>query len=226
MLGELHPQALRIAELLRARGEKLAVADGATGGLIMASLLTVPGALDFFVGGGVVYSFRARDVLLAQPREAYKGMRGASEDYALLQARAIRGNFHADWGLAERGSVGGGSTHPTGAPARRSRTTDRGLREALQPPTLPREPRQRNACRCLLRQGTRDHQTTRKDQAKDTRISALATPQARRLNIKTTKQHEAYTPYAYAASGAKCSDEGHLSRGKAGLVPPRPTATA
>lgn len=117
MLDELHPQALRIAELLRARGERLAVADGATGGLIMASLLTVPGALDFFVGGGVVYSFRARDVLLAQPREAYKGMRGASEDYALLQARAIRDNFHADWGLAESGSVGGGSTHPTGAPA-------------------------------------------------------------------------------------------------------------
>ena len=117
MLVETNPQALRIAELLRARGEKLAVADGATGGLIMASLLTVPGALDFFVGGGVVYSFRARDVLLAQPQEAYKGMRGASEDYALLQARAIRDNFHADWGLAESGSVGGGSTHPTGAPA-------------------------------------------------------------------------------------------------------------
>lgn len=114
-LSDLHPQALRIATLLRARGETIAVADGATGGMIMASLLTVPGALDFFVGGGVVYSFRARDVLFAQPREAYKGMRGASEAYALLQARSIRDNFEADWGLAESGSVGGGSKHPTGA---------------------------------------------------------------------------------------------------------------
>ena len=119
MLSDLHPQASRIAELLRARGEKIAVADGATGGLIAASLLTVPGALDFFVGGGVVYSFRARDVLFDQPREAYKGMRGASEDYALLQARSIRDNFHSVWGLAESGSVGG-STHPTGAPAGQS----------------------------------------------------------------------------------------------------------
>ena len=118
-LAEFHPQALRIAALLRARGEKVAVADGATGGMIAASLLTVPGALDFFVGGGVVYSFRARDVLFDLPREAYKGMRGASEDYALLQARAIRDNFHAEWGLAESGSVGG-STHPSGAPAGRS----------------------------------------------------------------------------------------------------------
>lgn len=116
MIDEMHPQALRIAGLLRARGETIAVADGATGGLIASSLLTVPGALDFFVGGGVVYSFRARDVLFALPREAYAGMRGASEDYALLQARAIRDNFGADWGIAESGSVGG-SSHPGGAPA-------------------------------------------------------------------------------------------------------------
>ena len=119
MLEETHPQALRIATLLRARGEKIAVADGATGGMIAASLLTVPGALDFFVGGGVVYSLRARDVLFDLPREAYRGMRGASEDYALLQARAVRDNFGAEWGIAESGSVGG-STHPSGAPAGRS----------------------------------------------------------------------------------------------------------
>lgn len=119
LLHELHSQALRIAALLRARGEKVAVADGATGGLIAASLLTVPGALDFFVGGGVVYSFRARDVLFALPRDAYAGMRGASEAYAMLQAKAIRDNFGADWGLAESGSVGG-SSHPSGAPAGQS----------------------------------------------------------------------------------------------------------
>ena len=119
MLEQTHEQALRIADLLRQRGEKVAVADGATGGLVAASLLTVPGALDFFVGGGVVYSFRARDVLFDLPRDAYAGMRGASEDYALLQARAIRDNFGAQWGLAESGSVGG-SSHPSGAPAGRS----------------------------------------------------------------------------------------------------------
>ena len=116
ILRDHHPQALRIAEGLRSRGEKLAVADGATGGLIMASLLTVPGALNFFVGGGVVYSFRARDVLFDQPREAYKGIRGPCREYAELQARSIRDNLHADWGLAESGSVGG-STHPGGAPS-------------------------------------------------------------------------------------------------------------
>jgi len=121
MLEILHPQAIRIATHLRARGEKIAVADGATGGMMAAALLTVPGALDFFVGGGVVYSLRARDVLFALPREAYRGLRGASEEYAMLQARGIRDNFHAEWGIAESGSVGG-SSHPTGAPAGRSCT--------------------------------------------------------------------------------------------------------
>ena len=119
MLDELHPQALRIAEALKARREKIAVADGATGGLIGAALLTVPGALKFYVGGGIVYSFRARDVLFALPAEAYEGMRSATPEYALLQARAIRDNFGAEWGLAESGSVGG-SSHPSGAPVGRS----------------------------------------------------------------------------------------------------------
>lgn len=119
ILRELHPNAERIAALLRERGEKVAIADGATGGLMSAVLLTVPGALEFYVGGGVVYSFAARDALFDLPADAYRGMRGASEPYALLQARAIRDNFKADWGLAESGSVGG-SSHPSGAPAGRS----------------------------------------------------------------------------------------------------------
>lgn len=105
--------AARIAQALKARGEKIAVADGATGGLIAASLLTVPGALQFYVGGGIVYSLRARDVLFDLPRDAYAGMRSATPEYALLQARAIRDRFGADWGIAETGSAGG-STHPLG----------------------------------------------------------------------------------------------------------------
>ena len=53
-LSEFHPLGLRIAEALKARGEKIAIADGATGGLLSATLLTVPGALSFYLGGGVV----------------------------------------------------------------------------------------------------------------------------------------------------------------------------
>ena len=114
MLDPFLPAAHSIAEALIARGETLAVADGATGGLLSAALLAIPGASKFYRGGGVVYTFRARNVLFALPREAYEGMVSASEPYALLQARAIRDNFGADWGLAETGASGGGSTHPLG----------------------------------------------------------------------------------------------------------------
>ena len=107
------PLAASIAGRLRARGEKIAVADGATGGLLSASLLAVPGATKFYLGGGVVYSLRGRDVLFALPDEAFAGMRSATSEYALLQARAIRDRFEADWGIAESGSAGG-SVHPLG----------------------------------------------------------------------------------------------------------------
>lgn len=119
LLRELQPQAQRIADALRGRDQKIAVADGATGGLIAASLLTIPGALEFYVGGGIVYSFRARDVLFDLPREAYKGMRSATDEYALLQARAICERLGAEWGIAESGSAGS-STHPMGVASGRS----------------------------------------------------------------------------------------------------------
>lgn len=113
LLESLNGVASGIAEKLKARGERIAVADGATGGLLSAALLTVPGALAFYVGGGVVYSRRARDVLFALERDAYTGLRSATEEYALVQARAIRDNFGAEWGLAETGSAGS-SVHPMG----------------------------------------------------------------------------------------------------------------
>lgn len=119
MLEEFNELAVQIADALKARGEKIAVADGATGGLISASLLTVPGALAFYLGGGVLYSTRARDLLFGLEPEAYSGMRSATEDYALLQARAIRDSFGADWGIAESGSAGG-SRHPLGVASGRS----------------------------------------------------------------------------------------------------------
>ena len=113
MIEDLVPIAARIAERLMAQGERIAVADGATGGLLSASLLAIPGATKFYQGGGVVYSLRGREVLFALPESELKGMRSATPDYALLQARAIRDRFEADWGIAESGSAGG-SVHPLG----------------------------------------------------------------------------------------------------------------
>lgn len=119
MLDTLAPIAAQIAAVLNGRHETIAVADGATGGLILAGLLTVPGATSFCQGGGVVYSLKGRDILLGLSRKDLAGMESVTEPYALLQARAIRSRFDADWGIAESGSAGPGK-HPRGAPTGRS----------------------------------------------------------------------------------------------------------
>src|SRR4051794_36994972 len=91
--------AARAAATLMERKQTIAVADGATGGLISAGLLTVPGATAFYLGGGVIYSLKGRDILLDLDETELAGMRSVTEPYALLQARAIRDRFGADWGI-------------------------------------------------------------------------------------------------------------------------------
>ena len=55
-MNELLPHAERVAALLRARKQTVAVAEASAGGLISAALLAVPGASDYFLGGAVVYT--------------------------------------------------------------------------------------------------------------------------------------------------------------------------
>ena len=119
MIDDLAPPALEAGALLKERGQSIAVADGATGGLISAGLLTVPGATAFYVGGGVIYSLKGRSILLDLTEAELAGQRSVTENYALLQARAIRDRFGADWGVAESGSAGPGK-HPFGIRAGKS----------------------------------------------------------------------------------------------------------
>jgi len=110
-MQDLLPLAERIADRLKARKETIAVAESSTGGLISAALLAVPGASAYFLGGAVVYTAKARVLLMDLPREAVAGMRSASEPYAQLLARTARERFNATWGLSETGAAG-----PTGNP--------------------------------------------------------------------------------------------------------------
>jgi len=101
--------AEQVAAKLIARRETIAVAESSTGGLIAASLLAVPGASAYFLGGAVVYTRDARRVLMDISDEAMKGIRSASEPYAKLLAEQARRRFSTDWGLSETGATG-----PTG----------------------------------------------------------------------------------------------------------------
>ena len=107
----LIPLANDIARLLKERRETVAVAETSSGGLISAALLSVPGASAYFMGGAVPYTKQARRNIMHLPDDAMRGIRSASEPYALLLARTARANLGSVWGLSETGAAG-----PTGNP--------------------------------------------------------------------------------------------------------------
>jgi PncC family amidohydrolase len=101
--------AEKIAGVLIARKETIAVAESSTGGLIAAALLAVPGASAYFLGGAVVYTRASRMALLGISDAEMQGLRASTETYALLIARRVRERHGATWGLGETGATG-----PTG----------------------------------------------------------------------------------------------------------------
>ena len=108
-MQELLPIAERIGARLKARGETVAVFEGSTGGLVSAALLSVPGASNYFVGGGVIYTRPARAELARVQDAEMVGMRASTEPYALLLARKARDTLGTTWGIGESGATG-----PTG----------------------------------------------------------------------------------------------------------------
>jgi nicotinamide-nucleotide amidase len=101
--------AERVAAVLTARKQTIAIAESSTAGLISAALLAVPGASAYFLGGAVVYTRQSRRLLLDIPDSALDGMRPSTEPYALMMARHMQQRFATTWALAETGATG-----PTG----------------------------------------------------------------------------------------------------------------
>ncbi|MGX9966791.1 CinA family protein [Roseomonas sp. F4] len=108
-MDDLFAKGEAVGALLKARRETVAVAESSAGGLVSASLLAVPGASAYFLGGAVVYTATAREQLLGITAADMAGMRSSSEPYAMLLARTLRARFGTVWGIAETGASG-----PTG----------------------------------------------------------------------------------------------------------------
>ena len=66
-MQDLLSQAEHVATRLKERRETVAVAESSSGGLLAATLLAVPGASAYFLGGAVVYTQQARRALLGIP---------------------------------------------------------------------------------------------------------------------------------------------------------------
>ena len=108
-MHDLLPQAEKVAALLKARNETVAVAESSTGGLITAALLAVPGASAYCLGGAVIYTRQVWRAIKDFDDKLLAGARPATEAHALFRARIIRERCTADWGIGETGAAG-----PTG----------------------------------------------------------------------------------------------------------------
>ena len=109
-MRELVSRAERIGAILKERKETVCVAESSTGGLVSAALLGVAGASAYFIGGAVVYTLKARRDLLGIPDGSFKGVRGLTEEGAMLFAKAARERLAVTWAISEIGAAG-----PTGS---------------------------------------------------------------------------------------------------------------
>ena len=68
--GDLTKISNSVATILVDNQATVCVAESSAGGLIAASLLAVPGASSYFVGGGVIYTRSTRNAFLPDPGDA------------------------------------------------------------------------------------------------------------------------------------------------------------
>ena len=99
------PQELaeRLGSLLNERGEKLAVAEGATGGALSNLLTQVPGSSAWFRAGFVTYTDFPKQLILRVSTETILEQGGISAEATVQMARLARRLMATDWGLAVTG---------------------------------------------------------------------------------------------------------------------------
>jgi len=95
-----------VVERLRARGERVSVAESLTGGLVAARLVGIPGASNVLDEAHVTYADGAKCRLLGVRQETLDRFTAVSERCAREMAEGVRRISDADWGVATTGYAG------------------------------------------------------------------------------------------------------------------------
>jgi nicotinamide-nucleotide amidase len=98
-----------IGDLLKSRGETLAVAESCTGGLLGSRITDIPGSSAYFLGGGICYTGFAKTAVAGVDPELIREHGEVSEPVAIAMAAGIRERFASTWGIGVTGIAG-----PTG----------------------------------------------------------------------------------------------------------------
>jgi nicotinamide-nucleotide amidase len=95
-----------IAEFLTSRGETLAVAESATGGLLAGRLTSLAGASQYFNGGLLTYTDMAKQSLLGVSRELLAEHSAVSEPVACAMAHGARTKLSTTYAASVTGYAG------------------------------------------------------------------------------------------------------------------------
>ena len=102
------PAAQEIVDLLRQRGETVAVAESLTGGGISVAITAVPGASEVFIAGITAYMPDVKESLLKVPHSIIADFGVVSEEVAIAMADGARDLFGATWAISTTGVAGPG----------------------------------------------------------------------------------------------------------------------
>ncbi len=106
-----------VIDLLRKNSQTLAVAESCSGGGISASITSIPGASDVFLGGVVAYDNSIKKTLLDVPEELLCAHGAVSAEVVTAMAMGAKRRLKADWAIAISGIAGpsgGTPSKPTG----------------------------------------------------------------------------------------------------------------
>ncbi|MFN0150479.1 MAG: nicotinamide-nucleotide amidohydrolase family protein, partial [bacterium] len=95
-----------VLALLRRRGERVALAESFTGGLVSARFAAIPGASESWEGGVVAYSAALKRGVLGVPGALIAREGLVSEEVARAMAAGVRRRAGVAWGLATTGVAG------------------------------------------------------------------------------------------------------------------------
>jgi nicotinamide-nucleotide amidase len=101
-----------VGDLLRAKGETLALAESCTGGTLAGRLTDVAGSSDYFLGSAVTYANSAKADLVAVSPATLERYGAVSEETAREMALGARRRFGATIGLSITGIAGPGGGSP------------------------------------------------------------------------------------------------------------------
>jgi nicotinamide-nucleotide amidase len=98
--------AARAVDALRDAQATVATAESLTGGLVCATLVSVPGASDVVLGGVVAYASRAKVDLLGVDATLIAAQGTVDAEVAARMAIGARDRFAATYGLSTTGVAG------------------------------------------------------------------------------------------------------------------------